>query len=704
MAPPIPCCTICGWFIYDDEGIVSWMNQFRGVCTGAESEGIVLTGVGLYNDPRRSAFFAPTDPAARWDDPGYTNPEEHEVESLSPYEQNDRRGSVFHDACWSLLERAFHPAPAPLVRLFNVCNSLDFVLARGMLDWGHDYRGLAILDTESFFPWEQRLAQRAFPDGWSDVPYSADPLIIPEIDQILTEPPSEVPPFGSFSGAVLSGNDPFESLPDELCSAVAFHLPTRDVLNARRASRSFWHVFYSQQFWASRFDVSSERSWLFESRNTSYKAKVRDWRWLYHRTMDCRIGRALKNRKRIWGLIQDVAVLTELSWAEPELPPSPPLQDHTSWLLAAGSLPDKDLKDFSQLERGCSRRKSQQVALPDAISQVSTSSVPVGDAEYITGISLTTVAGEVIRLGYRGGKERSVSISGGLLGFNVAVGSRGIHALQCIGGGTEGAPSVAAAPAWLGCPDDAPKTERLVVGTPITALDVGFDGFKMVSIAVPGRHDDSKAGLLRSSAIWYPDVPPAALDLNEEVFVPIRNHTWGFRPLFWTCFGGPDGIYLPHLTKIAVLDWAGLGRIDFFFDREVPTECRSFGRRKDNDTEKLIELSIDGPGGEVIEAVEIRQEFPLKDENWEYVPEWLRQEGKLIRLQIRTNRQRTLEISRRSNRSKSRSIVKKKFLAAPGTAITGFYGTQNFILGCPITGLGVMTATLSRKSFEEGTG
>ena len=100
--------------------------------------------------------------------------------------------------------------------------------------------------------------------------------------------------------------------------------------------------------------------------------------------------------------------------------------------------------------------------------RVSASTVRVGNLVYIAGITLATAAGEVLELGYSGAGERSVKVSG-LAGLNVAVGLGGIHAVQCIDAETE-APSP-----WLGCPLDAPKTERLVLGARIVGLEVGFD-------------------------------------------------------------------------------------------------------------------------------------------------------------------------------------------------------------------------------------
>ena len=447
-------------------------------------EGVVLTGVGLYADPRGGAFIAPPNPSARWDDPGYERPDEAEFTVMGRWETNGRRGFIFHAACWSLLERAFHPTPIPNARVFEVCDSLPLVMAGDSINWGHDYGGLAIIKGTHFFPWEERFADREFPDGWFSTPYSADPGAASEVDRILAGAPQEPTRLENRSSfmnfTALSKIDPFSSLPVELCSAIAEFLLTPDALNARQASRSFWHVFYSQQFWASRFRGDSDRSWLFEA--LDHNDSGRDWRWLYHCTTESQIGPGLRNRKRIWGLIQHLAVIVELRWIQ--LSSVALLEQGQDWVLAAGSMPDQQPEGFTQLEEGCRSLRSEQVAIPDVISQVSASTIRVGNSEYIAGITLTSASGDVLHLGYASSHARGSSVQlSGLAGFNLAVGLGGIHALQCIDGRT-GEPS-----AWLGCPNDAPKTERLSRGTRIAALDVGFDvGHAPILSLLPSSH------------------------------------------------------------------------------------------------------------------------------------------------------------------------------------------------------------------------
>jgi hypothetical protein len=140
-----------------------------------------------------------------------------------------------------------------------------------------------------------------------------------------------------------------------------------------------------------------------------------------------------------------------------------------------------------------------------------------------------------------------------------------------------------------------------------------------------GSHGDYD---LRRLAIWYPDVPPRKLNLNESFAVAPDAYARGYAPLFWTWFGGRGDIYLAALEKITI--GAVSGCIHFSFaNPEVPDECRSFGRAAkyaDRDKESQpIELLIDGPGGEVIDKVELCQELSPTD-----APGWLARQGFLV--------------------------------------------------------------------------
>ncbi|KAF3799741.1 hypothetical protein GCG54_00000987 [Colletotrichum gloeosporioides] len=118
MSPRIWSCTLCGWVVLDASGNASWLNQFRAL--SSSPKGVILTGVGLYVDRERGAFIAPVDSNGRWDDSSYESPHDDQFGAMGQGEVNQRRGFVFHEACWDLLEQAFYPGQVPLKRLFGV--------------------------------------------------------------------------------------------------------------------------------------------------------------------------------------------------------------------------------------------------------------------------------------------------------------------------------------------------------------------------------------------------------------------------------------------------------------------------------------------------------------------------------------------------------------------------------------------------------
>lgn len=636
--------------------------------------GIQLTGVGRHADIQIYQYIAPPDPSARWDDPGYDNPEADAFGAMDGVPQNGRHGYVFHDACWYLLEKAFAPRDVPLSRVMDVCASIPMEMIGHRMYWGHNYGGMTLPRKENIFPWEVPTVDLGEDeDLWEQNGYFLDPRATVEVDEILrgktqeppAAPPSLVPAVtlsdrstndnnnngeDNDGGTDHANSDPFMNLPQELCSAIALHLSTRDALNIRLASRSFWHIYYSQPFWASRFAGAGERGWFYEFHERhSHRPWEADWRWIYRGTVHKRLSPGLRNRARIWELILGLIPILNLGWADlpdplPQSwqpPPKPAEKGDTNlpWLLVGGSM-ESDREDFSPLQIGGRLLRSERVGVPERVTSVDVSTTRLANSGYIAGLSLTLVSGAVIRVGRGDFGQGSVRLREGLMGFHVAVGLNGIHGLQCVDRGQEGEVS-----AWLGFVEDVPQTTRLALGSPVAALEIGFDvgppssfqhlpitgssltvqnvqGFKMVSIAVAPRPtasslDPSPKANIRHAGVWYPTLPPPTLDLHDTFFPAALTSTRGLHPLFWTSFGGPGGIYLRHLTKITIC-WEGLSRIEFSFDpaADVPNESRVFGRIRDREWTKKIELEIDGSGGEVVDRIEVTQRIAKTHPTW----------------------------------------------------------------------------------------
>jgi hypothetical protein len=129
---------------------------------------------------------------------------------------------------------------------------------------------------------------------------------------------------------------------------------------------------------------------------------------------------------------------------------------------------------------------------------------------------------------------------------------------------------------------------------------------------------------LGHSAVWYPDLPSLTLCLNEDAFLPRNHYVDAYKPLFWTSFGGPGGIFLQHLTKISVICRGGIRRIEFFYNTEIPSKFCVLGKLNPDEYAKKIDFVIDGPGGEIISVVEVSQHYDSSS------GDWLAKEGALV--------------------------------------------------------------------------
>ncbi|KAL2157327.1 hypothetical protein VTH06DRAFT_6265 [Thermothelomyces fergusii] len=262
-------------------------------------------------------------------------------------------------------------------------------------------------------------------------------------------------------------------------------------------------------------------------------------------------------------------------------------------------------------------------------------------------MSLSTLAGDHIRLGYGSSAEQSVDVSQ-IWGFRLAMGSRGLQ-------------------------DDVPQTDRLLVLDRIVGLEAGFDGCKMVSLALyvrsPPRRELPIESRFRDAAVWYPAVPPPNLCLNGREFPQLDAYMVGYNPLFWCHFGGPGGKYLRHLTGVSVASSHGLLRIMFSYNRDVPWEYRALGRLGIiQEHDHLFDFSIDGAQGERIERIRIGYSAPDSRE----ANPLLAGKDIMIWCEFYTNRGRSCSVFRCGEETS----VCREVRATPGKVITGLYAAQ----------------------------
>lgn len=362
-----------------------------------------------------------------------------------------RHGFPFHEACWSLLEQAYSTEQIPQRRLFEVCRSLPFSNRLDCVTWHHDFGGLISADDDSY-PWEDLFVDQEVAFA------SSNPYVVPEIQQL----PDETPTLPDIPKTMSTNADIFADFPLEIIKSISLCLPTNDYLNARLALRSFHPVFYMQQFWASKFLPYADRSWVFESKNWRMAC---NWLWLYRRTANG--SPEMKNRERVWRLVEEVKELLRSEWIQP---PSRSITDVSDmkWLKAAGDVRPDTSQSYQGFDGGCRQFREKQVCVPpDQLSHLAFSLIRSGDTTYITGIRFILSRGEDVHLGYMADQELILGITS-LIGFHLAVGSRGIQGIQCILGNDRESP-------WIGCPNNAPKTKRLWFAEPITGIEAGFD-------------------------------------------------------------------------------------------------------------------------------------------------------------------------------------------------------------------------------------
>ena len=372
-------------------------------------------------------------------------------------------GYLVHDACWCLLQYNFAMDALAHRRLYEICQSLPTPLCCAKLSWGHDYGGLVVQNDMNFYPWEDRVEV-------------GDAISITEARRVAQINPLETIPLRSSDWATIKfpphrtfcmSSDCFASLPMEIYEMIATLLPTSDVQNLRYASKTFSALYFSQRFWASRFAQGRERDYVLEARDLH---NIIDWRNLYWRTKDCHAPPALRNRIRIWKLISYVRTYLSLSCNSGARKLSHNiLCNGLHWTLISGDVKQEPGGNIDvYFEEGCRALKESSHSVPVELCEIACSVVVAGDGTYVTGLRLTDKLQNSIKLGYILDGEELVCKIKVLRGFRVAVGSRGIRALQIIR-------EDHSTSSWFGQNINCPVSQRLANADAIAALKVAFD-------------------------------------------------------------------------------------------------------------------------------------------------------------------------------------------------------------------------------------
>lgn len=145
----------------------------------------------------------------------------------------------------------------------------------------------------------------------------------------------------------------------------------------------------------------------------------------------------------------------------------------SEWIAAKADVctppPEQPHKTFV---RGCRLLHRQRVRLqsPGSLKTIALSFIQVGEHSYLSGLRLESGNGEVVQVGYRASTEHTVELgSKTLTGIRLSIGPRGMRGVQFITNRSSDCSR------WYGQVDDLPQTNRLVLQTPISAIEAGLD-------------------------------------------------------------------------------------------------------------------------------------------------------------------------------------------------------------------------------------
>ena len=472
-------CVICGSPICDDlttSDHGSWLREFRASeyatsnakvsllmpSVYSDPLGAFVSGVGCRDDLGIHTWIAPSDPDMRWDDEGYLFPASDELPVMRQGPINGRHGFILHDACWHLLQRVFQPGEIPLERLVEVCESLPFPLRGNGISWGHDYGGLHFLDNLNYYPWEDRLLEECH-NAETLLYAKSNPYDVPEIPTLLAarlDHPTELPLDGKAS-------DCFSSLPWEILEAIAATLSTGDALSLRLVSQAFLPLLSSATFWASRFEACADRGFIFE---TWRSREIIDWMSLYRLTGRTHGPSGLQNRRRVWDLARQLKNINSLHRADNLTMTN--LGENNAplrWSKVAGDVKDEVAYRYPKnFNEGCRIFGTHLAPIPEGLSKIGFSISSLANVTYIAGVRLMTQKSPDICLGFVSESKEVIKELTALRGFVLAVGSRGIHALQVVS-------QDASLSEWVGCPTTSPITKCLAHFDSIAGLEVKFD-------------------------------------------------------------------------------------------------------------------------------------------------------------------------------------------------------------------------------------
>jgi hypothetical protein len=313
-------------------------------------------------------------------------------------------GYGFHSSCWTLL----------LARLSHIEKQKDIVTSVFNLlyitpcpdfsyfQFGHDYGGAAGTHKPYGLPQPIDLSSPLYADPWEIPSLGELEKCAPEIHSFASPKQKVALDPHTFSSQGLGC--PICRLPLELLYLVLSYLSLAQVAKIRLVCREFSLIAkpenLPQSFWRSRFRFGYEQDYILPDLSIKW-----DWSRLFRGTKSCLKGNnaPLINRKRIWTLLDPLAVLMEreeskkllgspfsIVGVESEQHQSPNNDLPTTYIAIrtfCGQLTSDSsdqLTEVCRLQR-CSIAKFQSRAPKDG-AQIQLSTVQIGAARYISGM------------------------------------------------------------------------------------------------------------------------------------------------------------------------------------------------------------------------------------------------------------------------------------------------------------------------------
>ena len=345
---------------------------------------------------------------------------------------------ILHNACWNILKAYFPSAPIPL----------DMVV-----------------DTLKLHPKEMITAiGNLYPSKDPSQPLVVQDLL--RATKGLRKPRKSV-----VQQRMKPHFDTFTTLPLELREEIAVYLRTADLCRSRLVSRSMEPIFFSQRFWATRFEIDGDRGFLASIKDTQNveQGKI-DWQFLYHCTNSLNLVKRLHYRKLIWDLcrwVRDMSVRITPS-SPPEL-----CREHLDsscwdWKDVHGQYRTDEELPYPMFPRYVQVLLKKAVYIPESLNMIAVSISREFDVTHVTGLEFLSDDHQPIRLGYIIPGSRMIHGTKHLVGFEVAVSETGIHALRIITKNNSTS-------LWIGETQSASITDRLILNQKVDALEVGFD-------------------------------------------------------------------------------------------------------------------------------------------------------------------------------------------------------------------------------------